>query len=86
MSDLSSQFEAAAEAVKTLKQRPDDETLLSLYAYYKQGSTGDVQGKRPGLFDFKGGAKYAAWERLRGMESDKAKQAYIDLVERLASA
>lgn len=86
MSDLSSQFKAAAEAVKQLKQRPDNETLLSLYAYYKQGSTGDVQGRRPGLFDLKGGAKYSAWERLRGMESDKAKQAYVDLVERLASA
>ncbi len=86
MSDLSSQFEAASEAVKTLQQRPDNETLLSLYAYYKQGSAGDVQGGRPSLFDFKGGAKYAAWERLRGMESDKAKQEYIDLVKRLTSA
>ncbi|WP_375749605.1 acyl-CoA-binding protein [Vibrio sp. HN007] len=85
MGNLSSRFESAAVAVKSLNQRPDNETLLSLYAYYKQGSAGDVQGKRPGLFDLKGGAKYDAWERLRGMESEKAKQEYVDLVERLTN-
>ena len=47
MSDLKSSFEAAVAASKTLPERPDNATLLRLYSLYKQGSEGDVQGKRP---------------------------------------
>ncbi|MGD8347296.1 MAG: acyl-CoA-binding protein, partial [Lysobacterales bacterium] len=52
MSELKEQFEKAAVAVKSLPERPDDNTMLQLYALYKQGSTGDVQGAKPGFFDF----------------------------------
>lgn len=34
-------FEAAAESVKTLTERPTDQELLDLYALFKQGSFGD---------------------------------------------
>ena len=57
-------FEQAAVAAKSLPERPDDNTMLQLYAWYKQGSAGDVQGNKPGFFDFVGAAKYAAWEKL----------------------
>ncbi len=83
MSELTAQFESSVAAVKQLTKRPDDETLLSLYAYYKQASEGDINGPRPGFFDFKASAKYDAWERLKGMKAETAQQAYIDLVERL---
>jgi len=83
MSDLKSRFEKAAEDVKKLPERPDNDTLLKLYALYKQGSEGDVAGPKPGFFDFVGTAKYEAWAKLKGTKSDEAMQKYIDLVKKL---
>lgn len=82
MSDLAQRFEAAQAEVKTLAERPDDSVLLRLYALYKQGSEGDVAGERPGFFDFKGGAKYDAWEKIKGTPQATAQQQYIDLVKK----
>ncbi|MGO4222012.1 acyl-CoA-binding protein [Lysobacter sp. TAF61] len=80
---LQQDFEQAAKDVKTLTDRPDNETLLRLYALYKQGSEGDVSGPKPGFFDFVGTAKYEAWAKLKGTSTDDAKKKYIDLVKRL---
>ncbi len=84
MSDLESEFAKAAERVKQLPERPDNDALLQLYALYKQGSEGDVSGKRPGMIDFVGRAKYDAWAELAGTAPDDAKQSYIDLVDELS--
>ena len=84
MSELDDRFNAAAEASKTLPERPDNETLLQLYALFKQATVGDVQGDRPGFMDMVGRAKYDAWEKIAGMSTDDAKAAYSDLVESLA--
>jgi len=83
MSDLRHAFERAAEDVKRLGTRPDNDTLLKLYALFKQGSEGDVHGEQPGFFDFVGTAKYEAWAKLRGMSQDDAMQRYIALAEQL---
>lgn len=76
-------FEQAAAAVKSLQERPDDNTMLQLYALYKQGSAGDVQGDKPGFFDFVGAAKYEAWEKLKGTSQDEARAQYVELVRKL---
>jgi acyl-CoA-binding protein len=76
-------FEAAAADVKKLTKRPDDEDMLRLYALYKQGAEGDVQGERPGAFSFVDRAKYDAWAKLKGTDQAKARENYIKLVERL---
>jgi acyl-CoA-binding protein len=78
-------FEAAALAVKSIPDRPDDNTMLQLYALYKQGSSGDVSGSKPGFFDFVGAAKYAAWEKLQGSSQEEAQASYIDLVRKLGA-
>lgn len=83
MSDLDQQFDQASRDVKTLSSRPSNDDLLALYALFKQATEGDVTGKRPGFTDFKGRAKFDAWGQRRGMGSDDAKQAYVDLVARL---
>lgn len=83
MSDLKAQFEAATKQAQDLPQRPDNQTLLKLYACYKQATIGDVTGKRPGFTDMVGRAKYDAWSQLKGKSPEQAMQAYIDLVERL---
>ena len=81
--DLRTRFESAAAAAKQTKQRPDNATMLKLYSHYKQATEGDVQGARPGGFDFVGAAKYDAWAKLKGTTRDDAMQAYIRQVERL---
>lgn len=86
MSDLKAQFEVAAQAAQKLATKPDNQTLLQLYALYKQASIGDVAGVKPGFGDFVGRAKYEAWETMRGMSRDAAMQQYIALVERLQRA
>lgn len=83
MADIKTDFEEAAKAVKTLAQRPDNDTLLKLYALYKQGAEGDVNGAKPGFFDFVGTAKYDAWEKLKGTKPEDAMAKYIATVKSL---
>jgi len=80
---LDEQFKDAQERVNKLPERPDNLKLLELYALYKQASVGDVTGKRPGMMDFKGRAKYDAWAGKKGLGGDAAKKAYVELVDKL---
>ena len=83
MADLKKQFEAAAANSKNLSERPDNATLLKIYALYKQGSTGDNTDKKPGFGDMVGRAKWDAWNGLKGTSKDAAMQQYIDLIASL---
>ncbi|WP_377160588.1 acyl-CoA-binding protein [Roseateles chitinivorans] len=80
---LKDQFDAAVADSKNLPERPDNQTLLKLYALFKQATTGDVEGDRPGMTDFVNRAKWDAWKTLEGKTNDEAMQDYIDLVEGL---
>lgn len=82
--NLTDQFEAAVANSKNLSQRPSNENLLKLYALYKQATSGDVSGERPGGFDFKAIAKYNAWEEEKGKLQEVAQQEYINLVIQLS--
>ncbi len=86
MSELQTQFEAAVAGSKSLPERPDNATMLKLYALYKQSTDGDVEGRRPGFTDLVGRAKYDAWAAVKGTGSDDAMQQYIALVEKLQAA
>lgn len=83
MSTLNEQFEQAVADSKNLPERPDNMTMLKIYALYKQASVGDAEGKRPGFTDMVGRAKWDAWNELKGQSQDEAKQAYVDLIEDL---
>lgn len=83
--DLDAGFRKAAEDAKRLPARPDNDTLLKLYALYKQATDGDACGPKPGFFDFVNTAKYEAWSRLRGMQASEAQEKYIDLVRQLGA-
>lgn len=84
MPDLQARFEAAVANSKNLTERPDNMTLLKLYALYKQGSVGDNAEKKPGFSDMVGRAKWDAWNGLKGTVSTDAMQQYIDLIESLS--
>lgn len=84
MADLKAAFEAAVANSKNLTERPDNATLLQLYALYKQGSTGDNTEKKPGFTDMVARAKWDAWNKLKGTSNDDAMQQYIDLIASLS--
>ena len=83
MANLKSAFDKAVADSKNLPEKPDNATLLQLYALYKQASEGDVDGKRPGFTDMVGRAKFDAWAGIKGQTTDTAMQSYVDLIESL---
>jgi diazepam-binding inhibitor (GABA receptor modulator, acyl-CoA-binding protein) len=83
MATSKAQFDKAVADSKNLPEKPDNMTLLQIYALYKQASGGDVDGKRPGFTDMVGRAKWDAWNGLKGKSADDAMQEYVDLIESL---
>lgn len=84
MSDLKAAFDKAMADSKNLSERPDNATLLKLYALYKQGSQGDNTDKKPGFSDMVARAKWDAWSKLKGVSQEAAMQQYIDLIGELS--
>jgi len=77
-------FEKAVKESKELPSKPDNETLLKLYALYKQGTEGDVNTEPPSNpFDFVSKAKHNAWSDLKGKTKDDAMNEYVALVNHL---
>ena len=85
MSDLKQQFDEAVNYVQTAEGdfKPSNDLKLQFYGLYKQATEGDVKGKKPGMLDQVGRAKYSAWEKVKGTSSEDAMQQYIDLLESL---
>jgi diazepam-binding inhibitor (GABA receptor modulator, acyl-CoA-binding protein) len=81
MADLAQQFADAQARIKPVSVPTD--TMLELYALYKQATAGDVRGDRPGMLDVRGRAKYDAWAKHAGTTKDAAMQAYIAVVDRV---
>lgn len=83
MANLKAAFEKAVAESKSLPEKPDNATLLQIYALYKQATSGDVDGKRPGFGDMVGRAKWDAWNGVKGKATNEAMQEYVDLIESL---
>jgi acyl-CoA-binding protein len=85
MSDLDTEFTQAQRDVTQLAADPGNDAKLALYGLYKQATAGDVSGKKPGMLDMVGRAKYDAWSKVKGLSQDDAKQRYIDYVRGLGA-
>ncbi len=85
MSDLATRFHEAVDYIQNRDGdvRPSNELKLEFYGFYKQATEGDVTGKRPGLTDFVGRAKFDAWTKLKGMSREEAMEHYINRLEGL---
>ena len=83
MATAKAAFEQAVADSKQLPEKPDNATLLKIYALYKQATTGDVEGKRPGFTDMVGRAKWDAWNELKGKDKDSAMAEYVEPIESL---
>ncbi|MEI6802067.1 MAG: acyl-CoA-binding protein [Burkholderiales bacterium] len=84
MATLKSKFDTAVTNSKQLTERPDNATLLKIYALYKQATAGDNTEKKPGLMNMVGRAKWDAWNGLKGMASDDAMKQYVALIASLS--
>lgn len=82
MSDLAQRFADAQARIKPVTGLGND-VMLDLYALYKQATSGDVSGSRPGMLDLRGRAKYDAWAKLKGTSKDAAMTTYIERVDKL---
>ncbi|HPE13821.1 MAG: acyl-CoA-binding protein [Actinobacteria bacterium] len=80
---MSAEFDAAVARVSELSQDPGNDVKLKLYALYKQATSGDVSGKRPGFTNPVGRAKYDAWAGMSGLSAEDAQAQYIGLVDSL---
>jgi diazepam-binding inhibitor (GABA receptor modulating acyl-CoA-binding protein) len=85
MSELDAAFTQAQDDVNQLASDPGNDAKLTLYALYKQATSGDASGKKPGRFDMVGRAKWEAWSKVSGLSSDEAKQRYIDYARELGA-
>lgn len=83
MASLQEKFAQAQQDVNGLTERPNNDTMLKLYALYKQATKGDAAGDPPGGFDFVARAKFDAWLGVKGTSANDAMQQYIDLVASL---
>ena len=77
MSDLDNQFKKTADTLQTLNVRPSDGELTTLYKYYKQATIGNVNIECPAFWDWKGQVKWKAWESVKNMSKEEAKNHYI---------
>jgi acyl-CoA-binding protein len=80
---IAQEFAQAQKDVNELPTRPANNTLLKLYAYYKQATEGDASGERPGGFDFVRRAKFDAWTEIKGISKQEAMKKYVALVASL---
>lgn len=83
MDGNSQEFLQAVETAKAFTSSPADTELLFLYGLYKQATIGDVNTTRPGKMDFKGKAKWDAWNERKGLPRWAAEKFYVSLVEEL---
>ncbi len=82
--DIKEQFEKATTDSKNLLAKPANETLLQLYALFKQSTEGDINTEAPANpFDFVAKAKHQAWEAIKGKTKVDAMSDYVALVNNL---
>lgn len=83
MDTLEGMFDAAVQRVRTGEPIPDiaNSTRLLYYALYKQATVGDCTTARPGMFDWKGRAKWDAWKELEGTSKHDAMRRYIQRLD-----
>ncbi|GJQ67957.1 hypothetical protein Trydic_g16714 [Trypoxylus dichotomus] len=81
--DISVVFTKAANHLPTLLSNVDNQTLATLYGYYKQATEGPCKTSKPSWFDIKGKTKWEAWNKLGDMSPTQARLAYVDIIKKL---
>lgn len=83
MKSIDEKFKQAVLDVKTLSNRPNNETLLQLYGLYKQVTIGNINIAQPWAIQLEKRAKWDSWKLFENMDKTKAMTKYIEIVENL---
>lgn len=81
-SNLDITFKEAFKQISKLKEAVAPDIMLTLYAYYKQANFGSNLSF-DGDIDVRNAFKLNAWMQLKGMSSNKAKEEYIELANKV---
>lgn len=81
--NIENEFLISAENIKNSKKKLDNDNLLKLYGYYKQGTIGDCNIETPSFWQVKEQAKWNAWDQCKGLKKKYAMKKYIELVNKL---
>ncbi|GAA6033174.1 hypothetical protein JCM8097_002982 [Rhodosporidiobolus ruineniae] len=77
----SAQFDKAVAIVGALPKdgpvQPSQDDKLLFYGLFKQATVGDNTTAKPGMMDFTGKYKWAAWDKQKGVSTDEAKSQYV---------
>lgn len=84
--ELSSGFSKASDYVQKNASSMSSEVLLKLYAYYKQATEGKCNTPKPSWYDLRAKSKWEAWNNLRELPQNEAKQLYINIIRELDSS
>ncbi|GAA5953896.1 hypothetical protein JCM8115_004190 [Rhodotorula mucilaginosa] len=78
----SSQFDKAVKQVGELPAdgpvKPSQDDKLLFYGLFKQATVGDNTSPKPGMMDFTGKYKWAAWNEQKGVSAEEAKSKYVE--------
>ncbi|XP_028149583.1 acyl-CoA-binding domain-containing protein 6 [Diabrotica virgifera virgifera] len=80
---LTISFNKAASHLQKLLPNVDNQTLLTLYGYYKQGTEGTCTTSKPSWYDLRAKSKWDAWNKLGDLPQKEAKTLYIDTLKKL---
>jgi len=76
---LKQSFDTSVNIINNLSERPPEEDLLKVYAFYKQANFGNNTLVEPSMFSFSEKKKWTAWMSVKDMEKQNAMQNYINL-------
>lgn len=80
--ELNEEFEEAYQKASTTTKKIATDDMLRLYAYYKQATSGTLhQFNTPS--DIVRSFKFNAWQQVRHLSQDEAKNAYIELIKKI---
>ena len=72
-------FKMSIDLIKTLSEKCNNDELISVYKYYKQAKFGDINIKKPFIFNLKENTKWEAWNSVKGLSKEEAMNEYINL-------
>lgn len=81
VSELEQKFNEMVQAVReaSIDFKPDNNQKLKLYAFYKQVTVGDVEGKCPSVLKMVERAKWMAWDSIKGQSKEQAMRGYLSV-------
>lgn len=83
MKDLESRFNKAYEISSSMQEKLPPDTMLKLYAYYKQATKGQNYSNPSGDDEIRNAFKLNALMQANNLTIEEAKEAYIKLVGKL---